>query len=119
MGFLCHWDEHAIEWLNRSGRHGRVTALTPTEQVFCNRYHLVRLEAELSLEFFEWCRYAKRFHFDKAARPPDVSLPCEGRCPLHRDTQLAKMPNIVERDRRLPESFVIGGHRLCSGEMES
>lgn len=63
-----------------------MTALIPTEQVFCNRYHLVRREAELSLEFFQWCRCAKRFHSENAARPADVSLPSEARRLLHRNT---------------------------------
>src|SRR5712692_4826434 len=63
------------------------SALSPAEQFLRRRRHEVRLEAELSLEFFERCRRPERFHADNAARPANVSFPSESRCLLHRDTR--------------------------------
>src|SRR6478736_1787846 len=49
------------------------------EQFFRSRYHLVRLEAESFLEFFQRCRCSKCFHADHASPLSDVSFPSERR----------------------------------------
>src|SRR5437764_14056967 len=72
---------------SRQCRRLLLSALIPAEQFPGSRCHVVRLEAELSLEFFERRRRPERFHADNAARPANVSLPAESRGLLHRDAR--------------------------------
>ena len=59
--------------------------LISSEQVFCDRDHLVRFEPEFSLKFLERCGCPKRFHSNNTAPQAHVSLPPESRRLLDRD----------------------------------
>src|SRR5262249_11917140 len=57
----------------------RWSALISNEQFLCCAYHLVRLEAELPLKFFQRRGCPKGFHSNNTVPSADVSLPPETR----------------------------------------